>query len=99
MPHEPAHFDGKSWDECKVYVSEELARLANNVHALRGDINSHNLRMEEQRQDDLLRLDGDLRAHLVRLAVVETKVLLFSAMGGAIGGVFVTIVVQALMRH
>ncbi len=85
MPHQPVDLENRTWEESRLFVSAEITRLADNIHALRGDVHAYNLRIEAQSRDDRKSIDDDIRAGLLRVAVLEAKVIFYGVAAGAIG--------------
>lgn len=104
MPHEPAHLGSRSWEESRLYIAEELARLSNNVHALRGDVNEYRLRSESQREADITRVTTQREDDITwiregfstvrdRLATLDARSLIYGSIAGFIAsGVMAAII-------
>ncbi len=81
MSHEPIILNKESWPDAHSLAQYSLNRLVANHHDLRNDINSENLKMRE----DIARNAALSNTNSIRIAVLEAKMLIYAAIGGAVG--------------
>ncbi len=92
MDHEEIILDKDNWSAAHGMVQYNLNRCVNNIHRERDRVNSVLMQESLDRKSDVghvqtgvARVDGICNSNSTRIAVLEAKMIVYAAIGGAIG--------------